>query len=71
MTNVELLKEEIHKCPKTPTEIASEWGMSMPTYYSRISGNSEFKASEIIAATKTFNLSRTRRDEIFLTKGVN
>lgn len=71
MTNVELLKEEIIKCHKTPTEIASEWGMSMPTYYSRISGNSEFKASEIIAATKTFNLSRIRRDQIFLSKNVN
>lgn len=71
MTNVELLKKEILKSPKSPTEIAAEWDMSMPTYYSRISGNSEFKASEIIAATKTLNLSRTRRDEIFLSNSVN
>jgi hypothetical protein len=71
MTNVDLLQEEIKKCPKSPTEIAAEWGMSMPTYYSRTSGKSEFKASEIIAATKTFNLSRNRRDQIFLPKSVN
>lgn len=71
MTNVTLLQEEIEKCPKSPTEIAAEWGMSMPTYYSRVSGKSDFKASEIIAATKTFNLSRIRRDQIFLTKSVN
>ena len=71
MTNVELLREEIQKCQKSPTEIAAEWGMSMPTYYSRTSGNSEFKASEIIAATKTFSLTRKRRDQIFLTNSVN
>ena len=68
MTNVKLLQEEIRKSPKTPTEIAAEWGMSMPTYYSRTSGNSEFKASEIIAATTTLNLTRTRRDEIFFVR---
>lgn len=71
MTNVALLQEEILKSPKSPTEISAEWGMSMPTYYSRISGKSEFKASEIVAATKTFSLSRTRRDEIFLAENVN
>lgn len=71
MTNVALLQEEIEKCSKSPTEIAAEWGMSMPTYYSRVSGKSDFKASEIVAATKTFSLSRTRRDQIFLTEKVN
>ena len=71
MTNVELLKEEIERCPLSPTAIAAEWGMSMPTYYSRISGKSEFAASEIIVATKTFNLTRERRDQIFLTESVN
>ena len=71
MTNVELLNEEIAKCPLSKTAIAGEWGMSMPTFYSRISGESEFKASEIVAATKTFNLTRTRRDQIFLSESVN
>lgn len=71
MTNVELLKEEIKKCPLSPTAIAGEWGMSMPTYYSRTSGKSEFTASEIVKATKTFNLTRSRRDQIFLAESVN
>lgn len=71
MTNVKLLLEEIEACPLSKTAIAAEWGMSMPTFYSRISGDSEFKASEIMAATKTFNLTRKRRDQIFLTESVN
>jgi hypothetical protein len=71
MTNVELIMEEIKRCQLSKTAIAAEWGMSMPTFYSRISGKSEFTASEIVAATKTFNLTRSRRDQIFLTESVN
>lgn len=71
MTNVELIMEEIEQCQLSKTAIAAEWGMSMPTFYSRISGKSEFTASEIVAATKTFNLTRKRRDQIFLTESVN
>jgi hypothetical protein len=58
--------EEIDNCPKSKTAIAAEWGMSMPTFYSRIQGKSEFTASEIMKAVKTFNLTRKRRDDIFL-----
>lgn len=71
MTNVELLMEEIERCELSKTAIAADLGMSMPTFYSRISGKSEFTASEIIAATKIFNLTRKRRDQIFLTESVN
>lgn len=71
MTNVKLLMEEIEKCPMSKTAIAAEWGMSMPTFYSRIQGKSEFTASEIVMASHTLHLTKARRDLIFLTKSVN
>lgn len=66
MTNVELLREAIIKSGVTRTALAAAWGMSMPTFYSRISGNSEFTASEIVAATASLHLTIEQRDAIFL-----
>lgn len=66
MTNVELLREAINRTGLKRTVLAAAWGMSMPTFYSRISGNSEFTASEIVAATASLQLTIEQRDAIFL-----
>lgn len=66
LTKVELLDAEIKKSGKSPVALAAEWGVSLPTYYSRKAGNSEFTASEIVAATMSLNLTKAQRDVIFL-----
>lgn len=66
MTNVELLEAEIKASGKSPVVLAAEWGMSLPTYYSRKAGKSEFTAPEIVAATGSLNLDKAKRDAIFL-----
>lgn len=66
MTNVELLRDAINRAGVKRTALAAAWGMSMPTFYSRISGNSEFTASEIVAATASLQLTIEQRDAIFL-----
>ena len=71
ITNVELLQTAIKESGKNPTTLAAEWGMSVPTYYNRANGISEFTASEICAAVKSLQLTRKMRDLIFLTENVN
>lgn len=71
ITNVPLLQEAIKESGKTPTTLAAEWGMSVPTYYSRTRGESEFTASEICDAVKSLSLTRKRRGVIFLGDSVS
>ena len=66
MTNVELLEKKIKESGKSPTVLAAEWGVSLPTYYSRKAGKSEFTAPEIVAATISLGLKKADRDAIFL-----
>ena len=65
MTNVALLREAINNAGVSRTALAAMWGMSMPTFYSRISGKSEFTAPEIVAATASLHLTKRQRDAIF------
>ena len=65
ITNVELLQKAIAAAKAPRTALAAAWGMSMPTFYSRISGKSEFTAPEIVAATASLNLTKKQRDAIF------
>ena len=71
ITNVPALQEAIKASNKNPTTLAAEWGMSVPTYYSRTAGESEFTASEICAAVESLSLTWTRGRAIFLTRNVN
>ena len=71
ITNTALLQAAIDRSGKNPTTLAAEWGVSVPTYYSRIYGNSEFTASEICAAVKSLRLNRTERGVIFLADSVS
>lgn len=71
ITNVPMLQEAIKASDKNPTTLAAEWGMSVPTYYSRTAGESEFTASEICAAIESLRLSWKDGRTIFLTKRVS
>ena len=71
ITNVPALQDAIKASDKSPTTLAAEWGMSVPTYYSRTAGESEFTASEIVAAVDSLRLSWTQGRVIFLTKRVS
>ena len=71
ITNTARLADAIEKSGKNPTTLAAEWDMSVPTYYSRVNGNSEFTASEICAAVKSLRLNRTERGVIFLADSVS
>lgn len=66
MTNVELLQEKIDASHLSNTAIAAALDMSMPTFYSRKKGESEFTASEIVKATAVLKLTKKERDVIFL-----
>lgn len=65
MTDTKKLRDRIKESGVRHTVLAAAWGMSMPTFYSRISGQSEFSAPEIIAATLSLQLTRDERDAIF------
>lgn len=65
MTNVELLQKKIDESGLSPTVIAASLDMSVPTFYSRKRGESEFTASEITKAVKTLCLTKKERDAIF------
>lgn len=71
MTNVKMLLAEIDASGIPRTALAGAWGMSMPTFYSRINGRSEFTASEIVAAATSLNMTRKKRDVIFLGDKLN
>lgn len=66
MTNVEMLQKKINESGLSNTVLAAAIGVSVPTYYSRKMGKSEFTASEITKMTKTLNLTKKERDAIFL-----
>lgn len=65
MTNIELLQQKIEESRLRPVAIAAAWGVSLPTYYKLIKGESEFTASVIVAATRILGLTKRERDAIF------
>ena len=68
MTNVELLRQVLKELDVRPVVLAAAMGWSVPTYYSRISGESEWKASEIVKFSTLAGLSDARRDAIFFAR---
>lgn len=71
MTNVPMLVQKIEESRKSPTTLAAEWGVSLPTYYKLKAGESEFTASSIVRATISLKLTRDERDLIFLQSCVS
>lgn len=71
MANFDLLNKKINDSGMTIVAIVSKCGISRETFYNRLNGNGEFKASEIVALTRTLHLTKAERDEIFLSRIVN
>ena len=67
MINTELLREKIKESGLKVCFVAENSGILRETLYNKMSGKSEFTASEIVALTKTLRLSREERDNIFLS----
>lgn len=67
MVETEKLKTIISNSGMTIVAIAKKCDISRETLYRKISGRSEFTASEIIRLTDTLSLSKEERDDIFLS----
>lgn len=67
MVETEKLKTIINDSGMTIVAIAKKCDISRETLYRKISGRSEFTASEIIKLTDTLSLSKEERDDIFLS----
>lgn len=70
MTNSELLKEKIEESGMTMVAIAKKTGIKRETLYNKLSGKSEFTASEIVAMSKVLRLSVEEREAIFFAAKV-
>ena len=64
MTDVMALKKFIENSGMTVTYVAEKSGILRETLYNRMK-TGDFKVSEICALSKTLNLSRKERDDIF------
>lgn len=67
MTNLDMLRRKMDETGMTVVSIAEKSGILRETLYNRMSGKSEFKASEIQALTKVLRLTKKERDDIFLS----
>lgn len=68
MTDIKLLEEAINDSGLKIIYIAEQLGITREGLYKKLKGETEFKASEIIAVQKLLNLSNSRRDKIFFAK---
>lgn len=67
MTNTELLDEKIDDSGYRRSWIAKQLGLTSYGFRKKVSGENEFKASEIVALQKILKLSNGERDNIFLS----
>lgn len=67
MLNTEKLREAIDDKGISITKLAKSIGITRESFYNKMNGNNEFKASEIHKTTKVLGLTRDRRDAIFFS----
>lgn len=65
MTNSELLREKIDESGMTMVAISKKTGIKRETLYNKLSGKSEFTASEMVALSQVLRLTMEERDAIF------
>lgn len=65
MLNAALLASKVEESGITITALATKCGMTRESYYNKLAGESEFKASEIHALTRALHLTKAERDAIF------
>lgn len=67
MTDIDLLKSKMTDSGMKVTAIAEKSGILRETLYNRMNGVGDFTAIEILALTKVLRLTKTERDQIFLS----
>lgn len=70
MTDFVLLEKIIKSSGMPMTTIAARSGIKRETLYNRLKGVGDFTASEIVALTKVFKLTKAERDSIFFANKV-
>lgn len=70
MVNSELLKKKIEQSGMKVKYVAVQIGLTPAGLYKKISNESEFKVSEVLAITRVLNLSSSERDAIFFAGDV-
>ena len=70
MTNTDLLKKKIKESGMTMVASAEKTGIKRETLYNKLSGKSEFMASEMVALSSVLRLSIEERDAIFFASVV-
>lgn len=65
MTDTELLRKKIDDSGMTIVAISKKTGIKRETLYNKLSGKSEFTASEMVALSNVLQLGMEDRDRIF------
>lgn len=68
MIRLDLLNSKIKRSGMTIVSIAEKTGVSRETLYNKLSGNVDFKASEILGISDALKLTAKERDEIFFAR---
>lgn len=66
MTDEQLLRQRIDIKGYTIVAISKVLGISREGLYKKLSGETEFKASEIVKISELLQLNNSERDKIFL-----
>lgn len=69
MIDLEALKKNIEDSGIPIAHLAKKCAISRETFYNRLSGKSEFKASEMYALPIALRLTKEERDAIFFDSG--
>lgn len=67
MANIELLKEKINDSGIPMTVLARKSGIVRETLYNRLSGVGDFTVTEAMGLTNALKLTKSERDQIFLS----
>lgn len=68
MVNVDKLREKIKESGMSIVAITEKAGMNRETFYNRMNGKGEFKASEIVMLSEVLRMSCNERDSIFFAR---
>lgn len=71
MNELSTLKNKIKDSGMTMVALSKKANILRETLYNRLNGIGEFTASEIVSLTRTLNLTKEERDEIFLSDKMN
>lgn len=69
MTNVQMLKYEIHKSGLKMGHIAEKLGIRLGTFSRKVNGKAEFTGTEIQRLSGILGFTNDQRDHIFFSNG--